>query len=151
MDIYGFVFERYRYYNSYMNENVLKTIDDRINKKTVAIEQKQAKNDNLRVQIGIYESSIAANDLSIGLKRAEIEEMQKLREEALILKAKAEDILEYTNGLRAKFDAYEWSPDMPWEHKIESSDYKSKTEERFSYVARMDEIVKQVNKIYFRR
>lgn len=134
-----------------MSENVLKTIDDRINKKTVAIEQKKSKNDNLRAQIAIYESSIAANDQSIDIKQGEIEEMQKLREEALILKAKAEDILEYTNGLRAKFDTYEWSPDMPWEHKIESSDYRVKTEERFSYVARMEEIVKQVNKIYFRR
>lgn len=134
-----------------MNENILETIDDRINKKTVAIGADQKSIASLDAQIALYSASKDKKLASIEQKRGEIEEMKVLRDRALYLKAKTEDILEYTNGLRAKFDAYEWRPDMPWEEKIESTDYKAKTEERFAYVAEMDEILKKVNKIYYRR
>jgi hypothetical protein len=40
---------------------------------------------------------------------------------------------------------------MPFEDKIESSDYAVKTKERFEYVDRLAEIEKAANKIYYRR
>jgi len=134
-----------------MNKTVVEIVEDRIEKKAVSIDKDTKSNENLQLQIDLYNASIAKKKAGIEQKLSEIEELKELRDEAVVLLKKADDILEYTNFLRAKYDAIEWSPDMPFEDKIESSDYAVKTKERFEYVDRLAEIEKAANKIYYRR
>lgn len=120
-------------------------------KKASAIDSEVTKIGNLKVQIEMYEKSIVRLEESSGVKRDELKEMDALIEQAKDLVEKRNSLLVYTEGLREKFDAFEWSADMPWEQKIESSDYKMKVDERHALNAELDAIEKKVNKIYYRR
>ena len=130
---------------------VITTLNTRIGKKSAAIASDDAKVANLQKQIDMYQSSIERTELSRDKKREEVEELLDLLAEAEPLVKERDELLAYTEGLRAKFDAIEWRPDQPWEEKIESTDYQEKVDERHAINARLVEIEKAANKIYYRR
>lgn len=141
----------YLWYNGYMEKKVSQTVEDRRTKKIVSIATDEKSVDNLEHQIALYSNSIEKKRAGIEQKLDEVKVLDELMDEAVELEKKCADILEYTNFLRAKYDAIEWKPDLAWEEKIESSDYAEKTAERFGYVDRLTEIEKSANKIYYRR
>lgn len=136
-------------YNSRMD--VLMTLATRIGKKTIALEKDKNKVTNLKTQIEMYERSIVKTEEDMGQKQEEIDLLLDLKLEAEPLVKKRDELQAYTDGLRAKFDAIEWSPDMPWSDRIESTDYQEKVDERHAINARLTEIEKIANKTYFRR
>lgn len=132
-------------------ETVLKTLNSRIGRKSISIDADKTKQSNLKHQMKIYESSMTKLDESIEVKQGELDEMVTLKIEAEDLIKKRKALQAYTDGLREKFDAIEWRPDLTWEEKIESTDYAAKVAERQSINERLVEIEKTANKIYYRR
>lgn len=134
-----------------MSETVLNTLNARIGKKGIALAADELKIDNVGAQILVYENLRDRTREAADLKRAEIDEMVTLKEEAVELLKKRSVLQEYTDGLIVKFDAYGWEPNMPYEKTLASTDYHEKVEERHQINARLKEIEKEANKIYYRR
>lgn len=132
-------------------EEVITTLNARIGKKSIARTADEAKVKNLEHQIEMYQRSIENHKESAAQKTEEIDLLINLKTEALALIGKREVLQAHTDGLRRKFDAIEWRPDMPFEDTIASTDYHEKVEERHEINARLREIEKEANKIYYRR
>lgn len=127
------------------------TLTTRIGKKATAIAADNQKIANLRAQIEMYQRSIVKTEESRDQKQEEVDELLDLAAEARELTRERDELQAYTEGLREKFDAIGWRPGQPWEEKIESTDYQEKVDERHRINARLVEIEKQANKIYYRR
>lgn len=130
---------------------VITTLNTRIGKKSTAKAADLAKIANLRTQISMYEVSVSKHEELAEQKQAEIDVLLDYLAEAKELIEERDELQAYTDGLRKKFDAIGWRPDQPWEEKIESTDYHEKIEARHAINARLAEIEKAANKIYFRR
>ena len=129
----------------------MKTIATRLGKKRAVIETDKKKIENLEHQIALYTNSIEKTREQMSTRESEVEYLTTLQTEAVELSKQEAELRRYTEGLMAKYSAFDWSPDMPWEQKIESSDYSEKQAERFRIIARLEEIEKLANKAYFRR
>lgn len=131
--------------------DTLDIITDRIGKKSASISSDETKMTTLKNQIAVYQSSHDRLQSGVELKRSEVEELITLRIRAEILTKERDRLLAYTEGLRLKFDAIEWVPDLSWEQTLESTDYAEKIADRQRINAELVEIEKAANKIYFRR
>lgn len=127
------------------------TIADRITKKQVSVNTDKKKITNLQSQIAMYQRSVDKSQEAIDQKTEEIELLQDIKREALVLVEKLESLTVYTDELRNKFLAIEWTPDLAWEDKLESTDYHEKIAEKFAVVDEIEELVRKANKIYYRR
>lgn len=132
-------------------QNVLKTLAKRVGDKNISIVKDEASIENLEKQIALYQNSIDTKRADIDKKALERDFIQGLLSEAEELVKEHGNLTEYIGFLVEKYNKFEWRPDMPFEEKLESSDYAEKTEEKFSIEERLKEILKQANKAYFRR
>lgn len=130
---------------------VLTTIVTRIGKKSVSRSAALSKAANLERQIETYKASLAKHLESAELQQEEIDLLLDLKAEAEELYERRGKLQKYTDGLRERFDKIEWSPDLAWEDKIESTDYAEKVAERHAINDRLVEIEKLANKTYYRR
>lgn len=130
---------------------VLNTIVTRIGKKSVSRSADLTKAANLERLIESYKESLEKHLASAELKGEEVEFLLDLKAEAEELYERRGKLQKYTDGLREKFDKIEWSPDLAWEDKIESTDYAEKVAERHAINDRLTEIEKLANKTYYRR
>lgn len=132
--------------------NTLKTIEARLSKKTTGLESDQKKVDNLKSQIAQYQNSIDKLESGMGQKQSEIDLLTELHEEARVLERRDGQLASDIEAIRVHFDQFEWSNNMPDEHKLGNSvEYKNKVAERQVVVARLTEIEKIANKTYYRR
>lgn len=131
--------------------NVMNTLAVRIGKKSVAIDKDQTKITNLQDQIDIYQKAIDRTKIDMAQKRDEVDLLLDLKAEAETLTKERDKLQSYTDVLVEKFGAIEWTPELKWEEKIESTDYAEKIAERQEINERLAEIEKTANKIYFRR
>jgi hypothetical protein len=132
-------------------DTVLTTLNTRIGKKSIAIDGDTAKINSLTKQRDLYDDWIEKAEALRKVKIDEKELLLNLKVEAEVLIKRRKSLQAYTDGLREKFDAIEWRPDLRWEEKIESTDYHEKVAERHSINERLTEIEKTANKIYYRR
>ncbi len=132
--------------------NTLETIETRLAKKTQGLDTDKKKIENLNAQITQYTNSVDRIEAGLAQKQAEVDTLTELLEEARVLDRRDGQLGAELEAIRTHFDQFEWSMDMPWEHKLESSgDYKKKLAEREITVARLVEIQKIANKTYYRR
>lgn len=129
----------------------MKTLNTRIGKKSVAIDGDVAKIKSLTGQRDLYNMWIEKAEAVMAEKVAEKDLLIDLKVEADVLLKRRKELQAYTDGLREKFDAIPWRPDLEWHEKIESTDYAQKVAERHSINERLAEIEKTANKIYYRR
>lgn len=132
-------------------KNILQTLSKRLGDKAVSIKKDEAAIGNLEKQIALFQNSIETKRGEIEKKALERDMINDLMAEAEGLAKEHAKLIEYTAFLVAKYDAIEWRPDLTFEEKLESSDYAEKTEEKFAIEDRLKEIMKEANKIYFRR
>lgn len=137
-------------YNGYMSEE-LQTIADRIGKKSVAIDGERKKVANLEGQIALYERSKVKLEASMAEKQAEVELLLDIQNQIVPLIAERDRLSGEMAKLVTHYNQFTWSEDMPWEQKLESSPYNGLRDEKFRIVAEIDKLVKQANKIYYRR
>jgi myo-inositol-1-phosphate synthase len=127
------------------------TIADRISKKTIGVNTKVKKVANLQAQVDMYSNTIERVTEETEQMRSEVDLLKAIQTEAIGLVTRINELSQYTNSLREKFDAIEWSPDLAWEDRIESTDYREKTDEKFELIDQLQDCVKRANKIYYRR
>lgn len=137
-------------YNRYMSEE-LQTIATRIGKKSVAIDTERQKIANLDSQIELYEKSKVKFQSSIAEKEAEVELLLDIQSQIKLLIVERDRISEEMAKLVVHYDQFTWREGMPWEEKLESSVYPGLRDEKFRIVAEINRLVKQANKIYYRR
>lgn len=132
--------------------NTLKTIETRLENKSKGLTADKNKVGNLKHQIAQYTTSV--NTIEAGLPQKE-EEVQKLTayfDEARSLSERSDELGAQMIKIREHFDQFEWSVDMPYEHKLESStEYARMLQERQVAEARLVELEKLANKVYYRR
>jgi chromosome segregation ATPase len=132
--------------------NTLNTIETRLAKKTAGFESDKKKIENLEAQIRQYQNSVDRLTSGLTQKQEEIDLLTELQEEAKVLTRRDGQLAGELEKIREHFDQFEWSIDMPYEHKLESSvEYRNKLQERQVVVARLTEIEKIANKTYYRR
>lgn len=132
--------------------NTLNTIETRLAKKTTGFESDQKKVANLKSQISQYQNSIDKLESGLAQKQGEIELLTELQEEARVLIRRDGQLAAEIEKIRVHFDQFEWSTEMPEDHKLgNSAEYKAKVAERQVVVARLTEIEKIANKTYYRR
>jgi uncharacterized protein YlxW (UPF0749 family) len=132
--------------------NTLKTIETRLAKKTTGFESDQKKVANLKAQITQYTNSVETLEAGMAQKQTEIDLLTELQEEARVLERRDGQLATEIEAIRVHFDQFEWSNNMPDEHKLgNSAEYKAKVAERQVVVARLTEIEKIANKTYYRR
>jgi chromosome segregation ATPase len=129
----------------------LQTIADRIGKKSVAIDNEKKKIANLDSQIELYARSKVKFQSSIAEKEAEVELLLDIQSQIKPLVAERDRISAEMTKLIKHFEQFEWSMTMPWEQKIESSPFNGLRDEKHRIVGEIDRLVKQANKIYYRR
>jgi regulator of replication initiation timing len=129
----------------------LQTIADRIGKKSVAIDGEKKKVVNLEGQIALYTRSKEKLEASIAEKAAEVELLLDIQNEVKPLITERDRLSAEMEKLRVHYDQYEWRADMPFEEKLESSAYPGLRDEKFRIIGEIDRLVKQANKIYYRR
>lgn len=129
----------------------LQTIADRIGKKSVAIDGEKKKVSNLEGQIALYERSKDKLEASIAEKEAEVELLLDIQNQIKPLLAERDRLSVEMEKLRLEYDKFEWRMDMPFEEKLESSSYPAFRDEKFRLIGEIDQLVKQANKIYYRR
>lgn len=132
-------------------KNILQTLSKRLGDKAVSISKDEAAIGNLEKQIALFQNSIVTKRGEIEKKGAERDLISDLMAEAEGLVKEHTKLIDYTAFLVAKYEAIEWTPDMPYEDKLESTDYAEKTAEKFAIEDRLKDILKEANKIYFRR
>jgi len=137
-------------YNRDMSEE-LQTIATRIGKKSVAIDTEKQKIANLDSQIELYEKSKVKFQSSIAEKEAEVELLLDIQNQIKILITERDRLSGEMAKLVEHYDQFEWRTDMPWDEKLESSPYNGLRDEKFRIVAEINRLVKQANKIYYRR
>lgn len=137
-------------YNRDMSEE-LQTIATRIGKKSVAIDGERQKIANLDSQIELYEKSKVKFQTSIAEKEAEVELLLEIQNQIKTLITERDRISGEMSKLVTHYESFEWRSDMPWEEKLESSVYPGLRDEKFRIVAEINRLVKQANKIYYRR
>lgn len=137
-------------YNRCMSEE-LQTIATRIGKKSVAIDTERQKIANLDSQIELYKKSKVKFQTSIAEKEAEVELLLDIQHQIKLLITERDRISSEMAVLVAHYEKFEWRADMPWEEKLESSSYNGLRDEKFRIVAEINRLVKQANKIYYRR
>lgn len=131
--------------------NELTTIAERIAKKSISMGADETKISNLEHQIQLYQNAAEKAKVTRDQKKEELEQLLDIQIKAVALVKERDALSRYTNGLREKFDAYEWEPEMPFEKKLESTDYHAKVAERFAVIDQLADLEKQANKIYYRR
>jgi hypothetical protein len=129
----------------------LQTIADRIGKKSVAIDGERKKVANLEGQIALYGRSKDKLEASIAEKEAEVELLLDIQNEIKPLMVERDRLSVEMAKLVTHYAQFEWREDMPFEEKLESSAYNGLRDEKFRIVAEIDRLVKQANKIYYRR
>lgn len=129
----------------------LQTIATRIGKKSIAIDTEKQKIANLDSQIELYEKSKVKFQSSIAEKEAEVELLLDIQNQIKILITERDRLSTEMAKLVAHFDQFQWRVDLPWEEKLESSPYNGLRDEKFRIVAEINRLVKQANKIYYRR
>jgi uncharacterized coiled-coil DUF342 family protein len=129
----------------------LQTLADRIGKKSVAIDNERKKIVNLEGQIELYQRSKDKLLASIDEKSAEVALLLEIQNQIQPLVSKRDSLNAEMNKLVKHFEQFEWRVDMPYEEKLESSAYPSLRDEKFRIASEIDELVKQANKIYYRR
>jgi chromosome segregation ATPase len=132
-------------------ENPLQAITDRIAKKNISIDGDKKKIASLDHQIELYTRSKENTQEKIDKKQGEIDRMREIQSQAKDLIKERDRLKAYTDGLVEKYNKIEWTPDLKWEDKIESTDYSEKIAERFEIIAKLEELVTDVNRIYYRR
>lgn len=91
-------------------------------------------------------------EAGLAQKKAEVDLLTELREEAKVLDRRDGQLGAELEEKRAYYDQFEWSMDMPDEHRLENDvEYRKKLAERQVVVARLAEIEKIANKTYYRR
>lgn len=132
--------------------NTLTTITTRLDKKSAGLLADEKKVENLEAQILQYKNSIVRISTGLDQKRAEVALLEGWKEEAEELVRKSDSLGTELEAIRAHFDKFTWTPDQPYEEKLESSsDYNLKLAERVRIEARLTEIEKLANKTYYRR
>lgn len=132
--------------------NTLKTIETRLAKKTAGLVGDQKKIENLQAQITQYSNSIEKLEAGLPQKQAEVDTLTELQSEALEIARRYDILGTEMESIRMYFDQFVWTPDQPWEEKLDSSvDYKKKLAEREQIMSRLEEIEKIANKTYYRR
>jgi chromosome segregation ATPase len=132
-------------------ENPLESIAQRITKKTLALQNDQNKIANLDNQIALYQKSKVKTTEDMKEKQAEIERMTDLLGQAKSLIAERDGVSAEMAGLVAKYSQFPWRADMPFEEKIESSNYGTLRDEKFRLDEEINRVVKAANKTYYRR
>jgi chromosome segregation ATPase len=132
-------------------ENPLESIAQRITKKTLALQNDQNKIANLDNQIALYQKSKVKTTEDMKEKQAEIERMTDLLGQAKSLIAERDGVSAEMAGLVAKYSQFQWRADMPFEEKIESSNYAQLRDEKFRLDEEINRVVKAANKTYYRR
>lgn len=132
-------------------QNVLVALSKRLGDKDISIIKDRAKVENLEHQIALYQNSITDKKSEIEKKTLERDRISALLAEAETLVKRHAHLVKYTGSLVEKFNAIEWRPDLPFEDKLESTDYAEKINEKFEIEARLTAILKEANKTYFRR
>jgi multidrug resistance efflux pump len=132
--------------------NTLQTIETRLAKKTAGLVGDQKKIENLNAQITQYSNSIEKLEAGLPQKQAEVDTLTELQTEAVESIRRYDVLGTEMESIRAYYDQFVWTPEQPWEEKLESSvEYKKKLAEREQIMARLTEIEKVANKTYYRR
>lgn len=134
-----------------MTNQELQTIADRIGKKSVAIDNERKKIVNLEGQISLYERSKDKLQASIDEKEAEVELLLDIQSQIVPLITERDRLSGEMVKLVEHYGQFAWREDMPWEEKLESSSYPGLRDEKFRIIGEIDKLVKQANKIYYRR
>lgn len=130
----------------------METIETRLAKKIAGLVADEKKVENLNAQITQYKNSAERIEAGLEQKRAEVAILEELQEEARVLERRDGQLGAEIEAIRTHFDQFEWTTDMPWDHRLESSgEYKKKVQERQVVVERLTEIQKTANKTYYRR
>lgn len=130
----------------------MQTIETRLAKKTAGLVGDQKKIENLNAQITQYSNSIEKLEAGLPQKQAEVDTLTELQAEAIEIIRRYDVLGTEMESIRGYFDQFVWTPEQPWEEKLESSvEYKKKLAEREQIMARLTEIEKVANKTYYRR
>jgi chromosome segregation ATPase len=132
--------------------NTLTTISTRLDKKRTGLTSDEKKIENLNAQITQYKNSVTRLEDGLVQKRAEVALLEGWKDEAEELTRKSDTLGTELEAIRAHFDQFTWTPNQPYEEKLESSgEYKEKLAERVRIENRLTDIEKLANKTYYRR
>jgi hypothetical protein len=116
-----------------------------------ALQKLKIKKANVERQIDILEKSRDAVDIDIEQSEADYARMQELLGELEELeKVKAKNVKDM-NDLIEHYNQFEWTPTMPEEHKISNSRFDEISANTSEINARIAEIPKEINRVYYRR
>jgi hypothetical protein len=131
--------------------SIARSMADKIAKKKISLIKDESKKARLVDLVKQHEGWIASVQEDIDLKTSEVDQMTKLMAGAMDLDAKLTKVQEEIEAIVAKFNAIPWRPDLAWEEKIESSDYAKMVAYRDSLSDKLDELQKDLNRVYYRR
>lgn len=124
---------------------------DKIAKKKISLLKDETKKARLVDLVKQHEGWIADVQVDIDQKSDEVDRMTKIMSAAMTLDAKLTKVQEEIQEIVAKYNAIPWRPDLTWEEKIESSDYSKMVAYRDSLAEKLDELQKDLNRVYYRR
>jgi chromosome segregation ATPase len=132
--------------------NTLKTIEARLEKKSVSLASDVKKIENLNAQITQYTNSVTRLEDGLSQKRSEVNLLVGWKEEAEEITRRYDVLGTEMEQIREYYDQIEWTPDLTDDQKLEYNvEYKKKFQERTVIAARLEEIEKLANKTYYRR
>lgn len=124
---------------------------DKLAKKKISLLKDESKKARLEDLVKQHEGWIAGVQTDIDLKSDEFSRMEKIMKEAVAIDAKLTKVQEEILELVEKYNAIPWRPDMPWEDKIDSSEYPKMVGYRDSLMEQLAELEKDLNRVYYRR
>jgi multidrug resistance efflux pump len=116
-----------------------------------AMQKLKVKRDNVKRQIDILNHSLSSAEIDIQQSESEYERMQELLGELETLEKKKTANVAEMQRLMEHYNQFPWTPDMPEEHKISNSNFDEISAETSEINARILEIPKEINKVYYRR
>jgi hypothetical protein len=140
-----------------MNKTTTKTspiataMADKLAKKKISLLKDESKKARLEDLVRKHEEWIAGVQSDIDLKSDEFARMEKIMKDAVAIDVKLVKVQEEILELVEKYNAIPWRPDMPWEEKIESSEYPKMIGYRDSLTEHLAELEKGLNRVYYRR
>lgn len=116
-----------------------------------AVQKMKNKQANLIRQIEVFQNSLSNITDDIEQSESDLSSIQTLLGELETLEKKKAPMVDEMNRLLSHFNAIEWQSDLPFEDTIASSNFSELSEEVSRIDARIREIPKEVNKVYYRR
>lgn len=119
--------------------------------KNSALQKAKKKLEGYLKEQDLLGEKIASAQEAVTKGEMELETIQELCGEYEILQKQDAETLKKIREIQDLYDHFEWTPNMPNHQKIEYSEYPDLVRKRRTLEARMTEIPKEINKIYYRR